>query len=111
MKKVKVEFEMGKELEKEISIKEMANNLSDLLDGTDSLVCATENGAWILGNGAEVLTVLTMLIRQARQNIPDEVLKYGIELAFKDEKGFLEALKEKIEKVQQKLAETDKEEN
>ena len=111
MKKVKVEFEMGKETEKKVSTKEMGDNLAKLLDGSNSSVIATENGVWILGNGTEVLTLLTGLLRGARENIPDEVLKYAFELAFKDEKELLEVLKEKVEMVMSKLSETDKEEN
>lgn len=74
-----------------------------LLKGSEeSFLIATKNGTWVFGNMPEVLIQFSMLVKNLRKNIPDEVLKSAFEDSFKSIDTLLNELLDQLKELTKK---------
>lgn len=52
-----------------------------LLEGSEEcFILATDKGVGIVGNGAEVLSCVSMIIREAKKHLPENVIRHAVDL-------------------------------
>ena len=72
-------------------------NIERFIKGSEkSYLIATRNGTGVVGTLPEVLTHFALLVKNLRQNIPDELLKSTFEDSFKSADTLLEELLDKL---------------
>lgn len=115
MKKVNLEFELGKKISKNGKAEELSKHLTKLFDDTNMMLIVTENGTSIVGSGPNIAVGLTQLISHMRESVPDTILKHAFDLAFKDEDEILKEIKEMsselLGKTKNKASDDDEEDD
>lgn len=75
-----------------------------LLKGSkESYLIATKNGTGVFGKMPEVLIHFSMLVKNLRKNIPDELLKSAFEDGFKSTDTLLNELLDKLKELKKKM--------
>lgn len=87
-------------------------NLEELLKESEkSCLIATRNGTAVVGTTSDVLTQFTLLVRNLKKSIPEEIIKRAFELGFKTDKELEEEAMKKLETLVKKLEEILGDEN
>lgn len=74
-------------------MKEFKNlkDVAKLLEGSEeSFILATKNGVGIVGNGAAILSFISMIIRQAKDNFSEDTVKHAVDLGLMDNEELVE---------------------
>lgn len=78
-------------------------NLERLLKGSErNYLIATKNGTGVVGKGPEVLAHFSMLVKNLRESIPDELIKTAFENGFKSTDTLLDELIDKLKEIKKK---------
>lgn len=74
-------------------MKEFKNlkDVAKLLEGSEeSFVLATKNGVGIVGNGAEILSFISMIIRQVKDNFDEKSIQHAVALGLMSNEELVE---------------------